>query len=151
MDVFSNLLGFWHVIVIILLSVVKQSVCLGSCSVWRWGCSVWSIWCLRHVSPPGAAFETMQTYTVSVPPYWDGPLLSVITLNNGVTLLFLVKYESMYISVKRQLWRKTLSCPVRSCAVKNGALWKMKKKVSKMSRNTSWSLDKTAHDAAFLS
>lgn len=54
------------------------------------------------MSPPGPAFETMQAYTVSVPPYWDVPLLSVIALNNGVTLLFLVKYESMYIYVKRQ-------------------------------------------------
>lgn len=34
------------------------------------------------------------------PPQWESPLLSVTALNNGVTLLFLVKYESMYIYVK---------------------------------------------------
>lgn len=50
-------------------------------------------------SPPGFAFETMQPYTVS-PPQWESALLSVTALNNGVTLLFLVKYESMYIYVK---------------------------------------------------
>lgn len=50
-------------------------------------------------SPPGFAFETMQPYTES-PPQWGSPLLSVTALNNGVTLLFLVKYESMYIYVK---------------------------------------------------
>lgn len=39
-------------------------------------------------------------YPPPLPPQWESPLLSVTALNNGVTLLFLVKYESMYIYVK---------------------------------------------------
>lgn len=53
-------------------------------------------------------------------------------LNNGVTFLFLVKYESMFIYVKRQrdFHFEGRRCHVLSACVllKNGALWKMTKK-----------------------
>lgn len=72
---------------------------------------------MRHVIPPGSAFKTMQAYTVSIPPYWDNPLLSVIALNNGVTLLFLVKYEHMYIYVKQDFHFEGRHCHVLSACV----------------------------------
>lgn len=69
--------------------------------------------CGMWFPPPGFAFETMQPYTVS-PPQWESPLLSVTALNNGVTLLFLVKYESMYIYVK---WQQDFHFEGRHCHV----------------------------------
>lgn len=68
--------------------------------------------------PRGSAFETMQANTVSIPPYWDSPLLFVTALNNGVTLLFLVRYRSMYIYMKQQQDFEGRYCHVLSaCAL----------------------------------
>lgn len=71
------------------------------------------------------------------PPYWDSPLLSVTALNNGVTLLFLVKYESIFMWYDRAFTLKedaVMSClPV--CCLK----WSMMKnaRVNIMFKNIS--------------
>lgn len=51
-------------------------------------------------SPPALPLKPCSPIQYPPPPQWESPLLSVTALNNGVTLLFLVKYESMYIYVK---------------------------------------------------
>lgn len=51
-------------------------------------------------SPPALPLNHAALYSILPPPQWESPLLSVTGLNNSVTLLFLVKYESMYIYVK---------------------------------------------------
>lgn len=151
---FVNLVGFdvqhcYHYC----LSLELVCLSLGSCSVWRWGCSAWSIWWLRHVIPPGAAFETMQAYTVSIPPLLGQPITLCRCPKQRCHLTILSQiWKHVYFyetATGLPLWRKTLSCPVCPCAVKNGASWKMRKKVNKMFWNTSWSLKKKkAHDAA---
>ena len=115
---------FWDIFVIMLL---KQCV-------WRRGCCVygaygdWGMWF------PRALPLKLQAYTVSIPRYWDSPLLSVTALNNGVTLLFLVKWKHVYLYEKTtglSLWRKTLSSSVCPRAVKMWNIMKNEKNVLK--------------------
>lgn len=65
-------------------------------------------------SPPALPLKPCSPIQYPPPPQWESPLLSVTALNNGVTLLFLVKYESMYIYVK---WQQDFHFEGRHCHV----------------------------------
>lgn len=113
---------------------------LGSCSVWRWGCSARSIWWLRHVIPPWPCLWNYAGLYSIFSPLLESPLLSVIAPKQRCHLPILSQiWKHVYLcetATGLSLWRKTLSCPVCLCAVKKWSI--MKNDKEKLFWNTSW-------------
>lgn len=124
---------FWWAFVTSLLSVCMEAV--GSGSGWRLGYSAGSIWWLRHVTPtpPALPLKLCSPIQYLFPPLLGQPITLCHRPKQRCHLTILSQiWKRVYLCVTAtglSLWRKTLSRPVCLCAVKIGALWKMRKKV----------------------